>query len=171
MLTRIFVVVRLSKVFWDYPATTGPTSRCRRTTKKICFVRHLPHRWEPVLSEPRPGKSLVTQITPAVCADWWDAWNRQCWLVGCKGDVVVDASLPEALYYNWEIRIIVIFAASRSVRGKKKFFPTPPMFRWWGLRLMGPFHDFSPILVVWITVFYCFLNEFDPIFTDGHFAL
>jgi len=41
-----------------------------------------------------PHKGERRQLIPAVCADWWDAWNQLRWLVGCKDDVAVDASLP-----------------------------------------------------------------------------
>jgi len=42
-------------------------------------------------------ESLLIGIEATTCSRaerWLDAWNLHRWLVGCKGDVVVDASIP-----------------------------------------------------------------------------
>jgi len=75
----------------------------------------------PRIREPHKERNDI----PALCTDSWDAWNQQRWLVGCKGDVIADASFPVRLstsyYFALQFNLYGIakgrLLSTRSKRG------------------------------------------------------
>jgi len=58
----------------------------------ICGARYVSERASEDLRSTKPHRERCDNLFPR-CAliRAWDAWNQQSWLVGCKGEVAVDA--------------------------------------------------------------------------------